>query len=244
MRGEDRERKAPLQQCPAHDRTLAAGRRDRREIGPRSYASRGEHRQPRALPHPSEQVEIRSSEGSVAVNGRTDETHHTRCRAALRRLRSGHAGPSAPAVGKDMSGTDVYGDDETVGEPPGVVGKRAWLPERPRPDDDAGRAGLEELLRVLGRAHAPRGLDASRRRGAGEAPDELGARTARSRAVEIDDVHQPRAGADESFDKRDWISLARDDAAELATFEPHGLLAEQVDRGNDLEAVSILVLTC
>src|ERR687891_321627 len=143
MRGEHRERKAPLQERAADDRSLAAGRFDGCEVGPRPYASGGKDRQPRTLPHVREQLEIGPREVSVAVDGTAEDARDAGGRAPLRFLLGGHAGPPAPSGGNDISPTDVHGHDEASGEPSRVALERAWLGEPRRPDDDPSRTRVE-----------------------------------------------------------------------------------------------------
>ena len=55
-------------------------------------------------------------------------------------------------------------------------------------------------------------------------------------------MDQSRAGLDQALDVRHRIGCARDDPVELPALEPHGLVPDDVDGGDHLEAR--LVLAC
>ena len=189
---------------------------------------------------PPEQLQVGPLERPVALDGGAEEPPDAGLRAPFERL-----GEREPAV------LEPAGD----GDPPGAVGpvprmsiatasrspKRGIAPQCARlregrgADDDAGCAGGEERLDVAG---APDTSGRLNRRGPcarGEPADQLGPDAARPRAVEVDDVDQPGAGGGEALDEGGRVVGPRDHPLVVAAVEPHGLDAEDVDRGNQLQ---------
>ena len=122
--------------------------------------------------------------------------------------------------------------------------ERFWLRKRGGSDNDPRNACGEELLGV-GRGADPAGrLQVRGSSRLGETGDDVWPDPGAAGAVEVDDMNQSRTRLRES--PHQFLRMRpRRHAAEVPLLEPHGLLAEQIDGGKNLECffchVSMLI---
>lgn len=230
------ERQRPFEERATDDRACAAHCLDGGEVGDGADPSRREDVAPETLDDLPEEDEVGPRERSVALHGRAEDPLDPGLAAAFDRLPYGELRLLRPAARDQAALAHVDCDEEPVTESRRVARKRLGRRPRSRAHDHTLRARAEERLGVGEGPDPPGCLHPGRASGRHEAPDHVGPTPPAPRPVQVDDVHGAGSGFGEPPRERARIALPYENPIERATLEAHGLLAEDVDRGHNLEA--------
>src|SRR5215210_2229744 len=176
-------------------------------------------------------VEVGPLEPAVAVDVRVDEGGHAAVAEAADRVAGRHLGRLCPARGGDVAAADVDRDEHARAERGDDRVEEVDVAERRGADDHALGARPQRLADGLEGAQAPAVLHRHARlaRDPAQVLDRL--RLAGARAVEVDDVEEPRARLDPRPRGRQRIVVVDGRVLEAALDEAHRPAVEDVDGG-------------
>lgn len=232
-------RRHPLVESAPHDGTLAAEPRQAGEVIVAADTARGEDAQA-GRAELGDEVEIRSSHGSVAADRGAEHASHPDLTTAVQCSRHGDGRLVKPAGDGDATVADVDGDDETIAERRHKGLEGGAVAEGGGADDNAGRARLQEIQGGAHAAHPTRHLDGNRSRRRDDGADDVLADSARSGTIEIHDMKQRRPAGDQGGDVLGHRAAGHDPLV-VTTLQPDGVVTEKVHRGYRLHGD---VVTC
>ncbi len=184
-----------------------------------------------------QELDVGPFERPVSLDRGAEESPHTGIAAMPDGVLRAEGGRSLPPVDRNQSAADVYRDDELIPEFACIACERSVFCEGRRPDDDASRTRIQQLFRVCERTNPASGLDPSRARRCDDPSYELRSGPAGAGGAQVDEVNEFGAACDQPLDERERVALPVRDPPEVAALETNPLVAENVDRGNDVEVV-------